>query len=61
MKTALSRMLELFAGHDRSEKSNPTHRGYCICGALKPQVEKEKRETSLKTDSRPQGMNMARK
>lgn len=61
MKTALSRMFELFAGHDRSKKRNPTDRSYCVCGALKPQAEKEKREASLKTESRPPGMNMARK
>src|SRR5208337_4639249 len=41
MKTALSRMLEFFVGHDRRENNNPVHRSYCVCGALKPEVERK--------------------
>ena len=53
MKTALSRILEFFAGHDRREKNNPVHRDYCICGAPKPEeARRRKREPSLKTESR---------
>jgi hypothetical protein len=40
MKTALSRILEFFVGHDRREKNNPAHRDYCICGAPKPAVKR---------------------
>jgi hypothetical protein len=55
MKTALSRILEFFVGHDRREQNHPVNRSYCICGALKREAEGRERETSLKTSSRPQG------
>jgi hypothetical protein len=55
MKTALSRILESFVGHDRREKNNPVYRDYCICGAPKlEEARRRKREPSLKTDSRLQ-------
>lgn len=50
MKAALSRILEIFVSHDRREKRGPVHRSYCICGALKPEVEGPKRESLLKTE-----------
>jgi hypothetical protein len=61
MKTALSRIFEFFAGHDRREKKTPEQRNYCICGAFKSDTEKQERWASSKTESRPQRMNMAQK
>ncbi len=49
MKKALSRILEFFGSHDRREQNNPIPRNYCICGALKPEVVSQQRESSLKT------------
>jgi hypothetical protein len=54
MKTAVSKILAFFAGHDRREKNYPIPRSYCICGALKPEVVSPRPEASLKTESRLQ-------
>jgi hypothetical protein len=54
MKTALSRILEFFVGHDRPEGNNPAYRDYCICGAPKPEEARgRKREPSFKAQSHP--------
>jgi hypothetical protein len=58
MKTALSRILEFFVGHDRREQDHPLNRSYCICGAFKPEAEGRQREASSKTPSRPQGLSV---
>jgi hypothetical protein len=47
MKKPLSRMLEIFSGRDRSEKTNPIEDRYCACGALKPEVARQEAEPSL--------------
>ena len=49
MKKALSRILKFFAGHDRRAQNNLIPRGYCICGALKPEAASQ--QSSLKTKS----------
>jgi hypothetical protein len=54
MKTALSRILEFFARHDRREQNDPVQHTYCICGALKPEAKRPEREASFKTERRPQ-------
>jgi hypothetical protein len=62
MKTALPRIIEFFAGRYRREKeNNPTDRGYCICGAPKPEVRARRIEAALKREGRQQSMNTAGK
>jgi hypothetical protein len=66
MKTALPRIIEFFAGRYRREKennpeNNPTNRGYCICGAPKPEVRARRIEAALKREGRHQSMNTAGK
>jgi hypothetical protein len=56
MKTALSRMLKLFVGHQRSKETNPTHRSYCFCGALNPDGGERRSEVFVKTEVGVEGM-----
>lgn len=60
MNAVLSRILEFFVGHDffvgydRPAKNDTARRDYCICGALKTEFERRKREPSLTATNRPQ-------
>ena len=53
IKQALSKILEFLVGHERRQGNNSVHRSYCICGALKPEVERREHEVSTKTKSSP--------
>jgi hypothetical protein len=53
MKNALLKMLSFFVGREQGEK-NPVGRSYCVCGALKPEVGRKERESSLKMQGRSQ-------
>jgi len=57
MKTAVSRLLEFFFGHNRREKNSPVHRDYCVCGALKVAPNPQKREAPPTAESRLQALN----
>jgi hypothetical protein len=55
MKAALFRIFEFLTAYDRRLKK-PTDRSYCICGALKSQVERQEGEAPLKAQGRPPGL-----
>ncbi len=55
MKKPLSRMLEIFSGRDRSEKTNAIRDRYCACGAFKPEAVRPQGELSFKTHGHTPG------
>jgi hypothetical protein len=54
MKKPLLKMLSFFVGRELGEKTDPVGRSYCVCGALKPEVGRKERESSLKMQGRSQ-------
>jgi len=56
MKIPLPKIFGFFVGLDRRDKNDSGHQNYCVCGALMPKVESQKRELSLETPSRLQGI-----
>jgi hypothetical protein len=54
MKKPLLKMLSFFVGREQGEKNDPVGRSYCVCGALKPEVGRKERESSLKMQGRSQ-------
>jgi hypothetical protein len=57
MKAALSRILQLFAGHERRETNEPVRHGYCACGALKAAPNSQQHEASPRAESLLQALN----
>ena len=56
MKIPLPKIFGFFVGPDRRDKNDLGHQNYCVCGARMSQVESQKRESSLKTQSRLQSI-----
>jgi hypothetical protein len=57
VKAPLSKMLAIFSGRGRDEKTNAIQDRYCACGALKPEVVRPEREPSFKIQGHNSGLS----